>query len=162
EDGTLPGAALAWSSSLDGALGTGNSLQISTLKRGAQVITLTATDNKGATGTAHVGVSIVQAGNHPPVASIFAPAAGTAVFSGTSVTFTGGATDVEDGTLAGSALAWSSNRDGALGTGASITTSSLTVGAHTIRPTATDARGDSSAAEIGITILAPNQPPVAV
>lgn len=58
EDGTLPGSALSWSSDRDGVLGTGPTLAMSTLSRGAQVITLTATDRYGRTGTATVNIGI--------------------------------------------------------------------------------------------------------
>lgn len=153
---------LAWSSSLDGALGTGTSVHTSTLRRGAHTVTLSVRDTGGLTGTAAVDLSIVQAGNHAPVASISSPADGTAVFQGTAVVLAGSATDVEDGALSGASLAWSSSRDGALGTGASLTVSTLTAGAHRLRLTATDSRGDSGTAEIGLTVLLPNQPPVAV
>ncbi len=47
EDGPLTGAALLWSSSLDGPLDTGAPLTIATLSVGAHVITLTATDGGG-------------------------------------------------------------------------------------------------------------------
>lgn len=52
EDGTLTGASLAWSSSLDGALGTGTSITTSALSVGTHTITLTATDSNSNTGTA--------------------------------------------------------------------------------------------------------------
>ncbi len=51
EDGQLSGAALSWSSDLDGALGDGDSLAVnaSTLAEGAHTITLTAQDSDGQT-----------------------------------------------------------------------------------------------------------------
>lgn len=63
QDGTLPGSSLAWSSSLDGALGTGTSLGVSTLSLGTHTITLTATDSGSLTGTATITVTITSAGS---------------------------------------------------------------------------------------------------
>jgi glucose/arabinose dehydrogenase/PKD repeat protein len=44
--------------------------------------------------------------NRPPVASISAPVAGTKYEAGQTITYTGGATDPEDGTLPPSAFTW--------------------------------------------------------
>jgi PKD repeat protein len=152
--------ALSWSSSLDGPLGSGAQLQ-TTLSRGAHAITLTATDKQGATGSATVDVSVAQVGNAAPVAAIQSPAAGATFFQGTSIAFSGSASDAEDGALGGAALAWSSSLDGPIGQGASFSTSLLSVGAHQITLTARDSAGDSGAARVGITVLAANQAPVA-
>jgi hypothetical protein len=65
--------------------------------------------------------------------------------SGRSITLTGTATDPEDGALTGASLVWTSNLDGTLGTGTSLTTSSLSVGSHTITLTATDSNGNTGA-----------------
>jgi hypothetical protein len=46
DDGTLSGNALAWSSSLQGSIGNGNSLSVN-LQTGVHTITLTATDSDG-------------------------------------------------------------------------------------------------------------------
>lgn len=52
EDGTLPDAALQWSSDRQGVLGVGPSLPINTLIPGEHVITLRAQDSAGLTGSA--------------------------------------------------------------------------------------------------------------
>ncbi len=57
EDGEITGAALVWTSSVDGTLGTGGTLQV-TLSTGDHEITLTATDSDGATGSASVQVTV--------------------------------------------------------------------------------------------------------
>lgn len=46
EDGAIPGSALAWSSSLDGVLGTGANLS-TTLSQGVHTVALAATDSDG-------------------------------------------------------------------------------------------------------------------
>ena len=156
EDGALSGASLAWSSNLNGALGTGDSIQITTLSAGNQVITLTATDSKGLTATATVSLTVTPfvPGNQPPQVTISSPAPGAVLASETPVTFTGSAIDPEDGALSGAALAWSSSVDGPLGTGASITVDSLTTGPHEITLTATDNGSVSASATLSVTVTA--------
>ncbi|MCL7980465.1 MAG: hypothetical protein M8865_11255 [marine benthic group bacterium] len=61
EDGALTGESLAWSSDLDGPLGTGEELadvDASTVSLGEHVITLTATDSEGATGVDSITITI--------------------------------------------------------------------------------------------------------
>lgn len=158
EDGALTGVALVWSSSRDGTLGTGSPLA-HTLSQGVHTLTLTATDSMGATGAASITVSVNTPNNRPPTVTITAPANNTTLFGGTSLTFTGSGSDPEDGTLSGLSLAWTSNRDGALGTGASLTTTTLTTGDHTITLVGTDSGGNTGTSSIAVHVLAPNQPP---
>ncbi|MFL5319098.1 MAG: PKD domain-containing protein [Myxococcaceae bacterium] len=160
EDGALTGASLSWTSSKDGALGTGGSFSKTNLTQGAHVVTLTATDSKGLTGAATVNFTVNAPNNQPPTVSITAPANNFTAFFGTNITFTGAATDPEDGALTGASLAWTSSKDGAIGTGASMSSSTLSTGSHTIRLTATDSGGNSAVASIAISILPQNQPPV--
>ena len=60
EDGQLKGAALQWSSSLDGVLGTGEQLVLGAeaLSAGSHQITLTATDTDGTKGLEIVEVDV--------------------------------------------------------------------------------------------------------
>ncbi len=90
--------------------------------------------------------------NTAPSANITAPAGGSSFQAGTAVTFVGNATDSEDGVLTGLWLAWTSDRDGQLGTGGSVTTSSLSIGVHTITLTATDSEGATGSDQITVTI----------
>ena len=62
EDGVLGDAALAWESSLDGALGTGASLPVSGLTEGTHFITLTGEDADGNTAAAEISVVVAGAG----------------------------------------------------------------------------------------------------
>jgi PKD repeat protein len=71
---------------------------------GAYDVELTAQDALGASALATVHV---VAGNAPPVAAITTPAPSTQYGVGDTITFSGGATDTEDGTLGGAALSWS-------------------------------------------------------
>ena len=62
EDGQLSGAALTWSSDVDGALGSGDSLTVnaSTLAEGAHTITLTAQDSDGQTSSTAITVRVYR------------------------------------------------------------------------------------------------------
>lgn len=89
--------------------------------------------------------------NTPPVIAITAPANNSSFQAGAGVAFTGTATDAEDGNLSAN-ISWSSSRDGSMGTGATLSTTALTVGTHTITASVADSRGASRSATITITI----------
>src|SRR6185295_15266126 len=101
---------------------------------------------------------VMMSGNAPAV-TITAPAANGVSTVGDSVTFTGSAFDAEDGNLS-SQIAWSSDLDGALGTGASISSTALRVGTHTITAKVTDASNQQSQAQTSIRVRGSNVPPV--
>ncbi len=154
ESGTVPGERLSWSSSRDGALGTGADLETSDLSVGDHVVTLRATDDRGLAGTASVDLTVLA--NGAPSAAISAPANGSEFLQGTEVTFAGSGTDPEEGELPGTGLAWSSDRDGALGTGPSVVTSALSVGDHVVTLTASDRQGKTDTASVSVRITTPN------
>jgi hypothetical protein len=147
EDGDL-GAGLSWVSDLDGAIGSGASFS-STLSEGAHTITASVTDSGGLSGSAQVSVTVTAA-NTAPVVSITDPANGTTVASGTPVSFAATASDTEDGDLSTN-IVWSSNKDGILGTGASVS-AVLSNGRHVVTATVTDDGGLSASAEVTIRI----------
>ncbi len=91
------------------------------------------------------------AGNSTPSVTIGAPANNATFAPGASVTFTGTASDTEDGNLTGS-LAWNSSLDGTLGSGGSITSTNLSVGTHVITAAATDSGGVSGSDTINVII----------
>ncbi len=96
-------------------------------------------------------------GNAAPTVTLIAPADGTVIDEGQSLTLSATATDAEDGNLAGQ-VSWSSDLDGALGTGGSVTVA-LSVGSHTITASVTDSGGLSASATVGITVQAVSPPP---
>ncbi len=157
EDGVLTGTDIDWWSDQDGALGTGSPLSTGALSIGTHTITLTASDGEGATGTDTITITVNPAGNTAPTVTITG-GAGTYV-GGATVTLSGTATDPEDGTLSGASLAWTSSRDGALGTGSPLATAALSVGTHTITLVGTDSGGASATAQVTVTILQPNTAP---
>ena len=97
--------------------------------------------------------------NQPPVAVISSPADGASFTQGESITFTGSATDLEDGALTGASLVWASSIDGEIGTGESFTRSDLSEGTHIITLAATDSLGVAGTASATITVTVSNEPP---
>lgn len=86
--------------------------------------------------------------NQAPDVTITSPADGGTSTVGETVTFSGAATDSEDGAITGSALVWTSDLDGPIGTGAEFSRSDLSGGFHEITLTATDSEGASGSATI--------------
>jgi glucose/arabinose dehydrogenase len=70
---------------------------------GTYLARLTVEDARGATSSAVVAITV---GNHAPTATIHSPSPSTLFRVGEVITLSGSATDVEDGALPGSALAW--------------------------------------------------------
>ncbi|MBF0226467.1 MAG: hypothetical protein HQK76_13510, partial [Desulfobacterales bacterium] len=124
EDGTISGNALRWESNINGQIGFGNSFTISSLWVGSHKVTLTAYDSSGLQGTASITIVVTQKSNTVPSVAINSPSNNSSFNQGTSVSFSGSATDPEDGTLSGSSLVWTSSKDGQLGTGTSFSKSS--------------------------------------
>ncbi|MBI4606727.1 MAG: hypothetical protein HY721_32590 [Planctomycetes bacterium] len=93
--------------------------------------------------------------SRPPAVMILRPAAGARFRAGAAIAFSALAYDPEDGPLGAGAFEWLSDRDGALGGGASIETSALSAGPHTVSVTATDSDGDLAAAAVSIVIEPP-------
>lgn len=89
-------------------------------------------------------------GNTAPSVNISAPSNGTSVSSGTAITFSASASDAEDGNLS-SAISWSSNLDGSLGTGASVS-ASLSVGLHTVTASVSDSGGAGASDQVSVTV----------
>jgi hypothetical protein len=98
-------------------------------------------------------------GETPPAVSITSPADGSSFVEGASVGFAATATDAEDGDLS-AGLSWTSSLDGVIGSGASFSTSSLSVGSHTITASVADSAGLPGSDSISITIVPANTPPV--
>ncbi|MFN7118380.1 MAG: carbohydrate-binding protein [Saprospiraceae bacterium] len=150
EDGNLS-ASITWSSNRDGSLGTGANLSRANLSVGTHVITAKVTDSDGATGQASITIVINEVPNAAPSVTITAPNNNATFTAGTTINFTGTATDAEDGNLSAS-INWSSNRDGNLGTGASLSRANLSVGTHVITAKVMDSDGATGQASITIVI----------
>ena len=91
--------------------------------------------------------------NTAPAVTISSPANGTTYANGATITFTGSASDTQDGLLT-AALAWTSNIDGAIGLGGSFSRV-LSAGTHTIKATAVDSGGLTTVRQVSVTVNAP-------
>ena len=109
-----------------------------------------AANNWGAVSAIFLYIS-ESGGNTAPTVSITAPANGSSFTSGTAVTFSGTASDAQDGSLS-SSLVWTSSLSGIIGSGASFSTSALAVGTHTITASVTDSGGLPGSASISVTV----------
>ena len=155
EDGGLSNT-IDWKSSIDGHLGTGDSITNSSLSVGTHTITGSVTDSFSNDDSDIHTITIVPVGvDLPPTVSIITPEDGDSFVNGTSITFSGNATDAEDGNISNS-ISWSSNFFGFIGNGSSITNSSLHVGTHTITASVTDSAGNTESDSVMIEIIEDN------
>jgi subtilisin family serine protease len=88
--------------------------------------------------------------NNPPTADIANPTDGASFDSGATITFTGTASDMEDGDLTDT-LSWASDVDGPIGTGGSFS-AILSGGLHTITASVADSGGLTGSTSIAITV----------
>lgn len=156
EDGTLSGS-LAWTSSVDGQIGTGSSFS-RVLSAGNHTITAKATDKNGLSGSKQISVS-VAASNSAPTVTISAPSNGASFAQGASITFSGSATDTQDGNLT-SSLVWTSSIDGQIGTGGSFSRT-LTAGSHTITAKVVDSGALLTSKQVSVSVSTTSSTPVA-
>ena len=141
EDGGISNLII-WTSDDDGLIGIGSSITNSSLSVGSHVITASVTDSFGNTDSHSHPIMVTAAVNNPPTVSITTPADNDSYVVGTSITFSGSATDIEDGGLSNT-ISWTSNVDGSIGVGGSFSMSTLTIGTHTITATVTDSDGNT-------------------
>jgi uncharacterized repeat protein (TIGR03803 family) len=94
----------------------------------------------------------------PSTVVISSPVSGSTFAAANPVSLAGAGYDADDGLLTGTALLWSDNIEGNLGSGAQLQVTTLKPGAHTITLTATDSDGNAITATTEITLA--GDPPV--
>ena len=90
--------------------------------------------------------------NTAPTVAIASPGSGKTFTEGSALSFSGSASDNEDGTLS-SKIAWSSSLDGNIGSGASFQ-KVLSTGSHTVTARVTDSAGVVAESKISVTVEA--------
>lgn len=100
--------------------------------------------------SAYPGSSPPPLANDPPTVEITGPADSSTFNEGTSISFSGTASDSEDGVLT-SSLLWSSNLDGTIGSKGSFS-ATLTPGTHTITASVSDTGGKTGSSSIKVTV----------
>ncbi len=90
-----------------------------------------------------------------PTVNMVTPTNNAGYVGNQPIVFQGNAVDLEDGDLSGTALKWTSNLDGQIGTGTSLTRSALdlTEGVHTISLSAQDSEGYITSSPITVRIF---------
>lgn len=166
---TLPNSAVAWRVGTDAPFTTGKTGTATFNNAGPRLLVVRATDSQGAFGEDSVGLTITDCSDQPPTVTISSPAdTSTFFYDGfdeglglwySDITFTGSATDPEDGALTGASLVWTTAlttvQAPLLGTGTSITarlySNDVCGGAtHDVSLTATDSFGNVRSALVRV------------
>ena len=109
----------------------------------------------GVNTTVAISSGTFQVSLKPPLPVIVGPADGSFSTTGLPLVLTGFASDPEDGPLAEAALVWSSDRDGAIGIGDTLTTGEISCGRHTITLTATDSDTMTASTSADVLVMGP-------
>jgi len=142
-----PDGGGSWVPAADGLTTTSFSLPASTVA-GTQSAIIRVIASDGANSGQDQSDAIFTVSKKPPQIFISNPRANAAVPPNSAVPLEGLGIDLEDGNLADADLQWSSDKDGALGTGATLIVPSLTLGLHTITLTGKDSDNNSVSASI--------------
>lgn len=90
-------------------------------------------------------------GNAPPRVTVAAPADDSVFTVGDAIGFAAAASDIEEGDLSAD-IEWMSDRDGPLGSGAAISSSSLSVGLHLVSASVIDGDGAQGVDSVSIRV----------
>jgi len=132
---------------------TGNNTQVDTELLGGSgtaILRVTASDG---VNSAYANSAPFVMSNKPPQPYILTPANNTQVHYGQLVNFNGLALDVQDGLVAASGLTWKDAGDNVLGTGPTLSTSNLPVGANVITLQATNSVGQTANATVTVIVI---------
>jgi hypothetical protein len=146
---------IVWRSNIDKRIAKGANASVK-LSLGEHTITVNVKDStKNRTRVRFkLTVSAPQAINQAPAITIHSPSSGSIFDNDATTNFTGSAYDSEDGDLS-YIMTWSSNIDGALGSGDNVS-ASLSSGNHMITAAVTDSEGLVQTQQISVTVNLPN------
>lgn len=157
EDGDLSDL-VDWTSDIDGSLGTGSVITVNWLSSGIHTLRASVSDSDGLGSTVGIQIVVEQpAANTAPLVVISAPGPVLSFPAGAAIAFSGSSIDDEDGDLSDT-LVWTSDLDGVLGEGATLSVDWLSPGLHTITAVCLDSGGEEGSARIDVTIT--TTPPV--
>ena len=145
-DGTV--ASYSWNFG-DDKTATGATTSHAYAAAGTYQVTLTVTDDDGATASVTKPVTVTAPGNTAPVAAFSAPA------TGLRVAVDGGASTDADGTV--QSYAWNFG-DGGTATGVTASHDYAAAGTYAVALTVTDDKGASNTATKQVTVTAPGAP----
>ncbi len=159
-DGTI--TSYSWESNIDGKLSSSDSFSSSYLSIGIHTITFKVKDDREIWSDGDAATLVINSKpeNLIPIAYIDSISPNTAI-EGETVTFTGHGTD-DDGTII--SYSWESDVDGVLGEYSSFSTSSLSLGIHTISFSVKDDNGawsDPDTTTLTINAIPENYAPIA-
>lgn len=117
------------------------------LTLGTQVLTAFATDSDGGQQSAQVSVTVI---NHSPSVQITSPANHAGLSSQVTTALSAQVSDVDE-SIPDSRIAWTSDLQGALGTGRTLNVV-LMDGTHVLTCTATDEKGAIATASVTVTV----------
>jgi serine protease len=146
-----------WSSDRDGNLGEGKISSASSLSEGTHVITATATDSIGRTGSAKVTIKVV---NNPPKVQLVSPANGLKVLEGNNIALVATSVDPDNySPVPNEQTSWEIKRGGtvvhtATGHSSSLPANKVTPGSYTVKFTAA---GASVTGSFTVTAIPPGQ-----
>lgn len=160
----FPCCTVTWRSNVDGALGTGWSIEPVFTTTGPRTITVTATDSGGASTSRATVLNVV---NEAPQVTLTSPADGAEVYRTGPVLVRAQASDRNepDEALECSGLTWTSSEPADADfpvTGCVEQVTFTTNGPRTLTVTATDPQGAQDAASVTVTVVDPpaNFPPL--
>lgn len=150
EDGE---AAVAWTSDVQGYLGSGTFMGRDDLRYGRHNITCTATDRHGVAVSQTV---VFELPNSLPRVLIESPEPDSTYYAGQTIFFDSYTYDLETSAgLPDASLVWTSNRQGQIATGRAPTAILTAIGAHNVTLTGRDPEGATATSTIKVNVLAP-------